>query len=104
MESSEQQKSEMIKCLNKLLERLLAKQVELKNEGRCNDELGRKIQVKVMQLAAPSECDKYKLHVEETDKITSLLLGLCGRLARAEHSIGLMTDSSEKVGSEKVAR
>ena len=31
--------------------------------------------------------DKYKLHVEEVDKITSLLLGLSSRLARSEISL-----------------
>lgn len=96
-EEQQQPKSETIACLNKLVESLKLRQTDLKGEGKVNDELGRQIQVKVMQLAAPNECDKYKLHVEETDKITSLLLGLCGRLAKAEHSIQCLTDSAEKV-------
>lgn len=37
-----------------------------------------------------SECLKYRLHVEEIDKITSLLLGLSGRLARTENSIAAL--------------
>ena len=50
-----------------------------------------------MQVAQPNECEKYKLHVEEIDKITSLLLGLAARLARAENAFALCTDQSEKV-------
>ena len=37
---------------------------------------------------------KYRLHVEEIDKITSLLLGLSGRLARTENSIAAIDASS----------
>ena len=36
--------------------------------------------------------DKYKLHVEEIDRITSLLLGLSGRLARADNALLLLSD------------
>ena len=58
-----------------------------------------------MQSAAPNECEKYKLLVEETDKITSLLLGLSGRLARTENSLQVAImlsskgDTQEKVKS-----
>ena len=37
--------------------------------------------------ARQNEVDKYKLHVDEVDKITSLLLGLSSRLARSEISL-----------------
>ena len=37
--------------------------------------------------ARQNEVDKYSLHVEEVDKITSLLLGLSSRLARSEISL-----------------
>jgi hypothetical protein len=69
------------------LEVLRAEQVLLKGEKKLNEELGRQVTVKVMQSAAPNECEKYKLLVEETDKITSLLLGLSGRLVRTENSL-----------------
>ena len=49
-----------------------------------------------MQSAAPNECEKYKLLVEETDKITSLLLGLSGRLARTENSLQVAIMLSSK--------
>ena len=67
--------------------RLRSESTSLKAETKANEEVGRGVTVKVMQSAAPNECDKYKLHVEETDKITSLLLGLTARMARMENSI-----------------
>ena len=71
--------------------------MSLKGETKVNEEAGRQITVKVMQVAQPNECEKFKLHVEEIDKITSLLLGLAGRLARAENSFALCSDDNEKV-------
>ena len=73
----------------------------LKSETKTNEEIGRQITVKVMQVAQPNECEKFKLHVEEIDKITSLLVGLAGRLAKAENSFSLCTDTTEKVKKSK---
>ena len=77
----------LISLISKKLEVLRTEQVSLKGENKRNEELGRQVTVKVMQSAKPNECEKYKLLVEETDKITSLLLGLSGRLARAENAL-----------------
>ena len=74
-----------------------AELLNLKVETKTNEELGRQITVKVMQVAQPNECEKYKLHVEEIDKITSLLLGLAARLARAENAFALCSEKGEKV-------
>ena len=79
---------------------LRAELTHLKAESKTNEEAGRQVTVKVMQVAQPNECEKYKLHVEEIDKITSLLLGLAARLARAENAFALCTDQSEKVRKE----
>ena len=84
-----------------------AEQLSLKGEKKINEELGRQVTVRVMQSAAPNECEKYKLLVEETDKITSLLLGLSGRLARTENSLQVAImlspqgETEEKVSYEK---
>ena len=54
----------------------------------------------ISYLSQPNECVKFNLHVAEIDKITSLLLGLSGRLARTENDIqGLPPDTTtaEKV-------
>merc|ERR1719336_3731226 len=39
------------------------------------------------QEATPPEMDKYNLHVEEVEKITSLILGLSSRLAKTENNL-----------------
>ncbi len=83
--------------IGRKLEVLKAELAGLKGLTKANEELGRKITVKVMQVAQPNECDKYKLHVEEIDKITSLLFGLAGRLSRAENTLAVCVDSTEKV-------
>jgi len=44
----------------------------------------------LVRQAKPNECVKFNLHVEEIDKITSLLLGLSGRLARTENALQTM--------------
>ena len=90
-------KEELISKISVKLEVLRAELISLKSETKSNEEIGRQITVKVMQVAQPNECEKYKLHVEEIDKITSLLLGLAARLARAENAFALCTDQSEKV-------
>jgi len=89
-------KEELISKISVKLEVLRAELISLKSETKSNEEIGRQITVKVMQVAQPNECEKYKLHVEEIDKITSLLLGLAARLARAENAFALCTDQSEK--------
>merc|ERR1712203_939008 len=94
-------KEELISKISTKLEVLRAELISLKTETKTNEEIGRQITVKVMQVAQPNECEKYKLHVEEIDKITSLLLGLAARLARAENAFALCTDQSEKEQSGK---
>jgi hypothetical protein len=67
-------------------------------ESRVNDELGESVAAQVSRLARPHEASKYRLHVEEVGKITSLLLGLSGRLARAENALmGLPHHHTERV-------
>ena len=85
--SLEELRSACSSGLEKWVARLRSESASLKAETKANEEVGRGVTVKVMQSAAPNECDKYKLHVEETDKITSLLLGLTARMARMENSI-----------------
>ena len=84
--------------ISKKIEVLKAEQICLREETKLNDDLGRQIAVRVMQLARPNECEKYKLHVEETDKIASLIFGLAGRLAKTENSLLLL--GGEEGGGE----
>ena len=93
----QKKKDELISKISTKLEVLRAELANLKVETKSNEEIGRQITVKVMQVAQPNECEKYKLHVEEIDKITSLLLGLAARLARAENAFAMCTIQNEKV-------
>ena len=52
-----------------------------------NLEVGKFLAKRLNTEARQNEVDKYSLHVEEVDKITSLLLGLSSRLARSEISL-----------------
>ena len=95
------QQEALVSRISKKIEVLRAEQICLKEETKLNDDLGRQISVRVMQLARPNECEKYKLHVEESDKIASLIFGLAGRLAKTENSLLLLGNEDaqkEKVG------
>lgn len=84
--------------LGQKLDVLRNEQLVVSEECRLNEELGKNIQTHVSQLARPHEAAKYRLHVEEVGKITSLLLGLSGRLARAENALLEKTeDDAERV-------
>ena len=86
--------------LESKLSALRSRQSEAKDRARSNEELGARVCARVMRTARPNECDKYKLHVEEVDKITSLLIGLAGRLARAENAVAM---ADAKAQDEKVS-
>ena len=84
--------------LDKKLVVLRAEQEAVREEGEVNDALGARVAAKVAAAARPAEASKYRLHVEEIGKITSLLLGLSGRLARAENALyGMPADHAERV-------
>ena len=69
------------------MEILRKEQDDIAEEMRSNEALGVTVVEKVRATAKRNEFDKLKLHVEEIEKITSLLLSLSGRLARAESAL-----------------
>lgn len=84
--------------LDSKLTLLRSVQVDLNEESRGNDRLGEALATRLASEARPAETAKYKLHVQEVGHITSLLLGLSGRLARAENAlIGLREDHCDRV-------
>lgn len=84
--------------LDRKLEVLRGEQVVVTDECKINDELGENVETHINRVARPHEVAKFRLHVEEVGKITSLLLGLSGRLARAENALmGMVDDHPEKV-------
>ena len=84
--------------LDKKLVVLRAEQEAVREEGDVNEALGARVSSRVSAIAQPAEASKYRLHVEEVGKITSLLLSLSGRLARAENALyGMPADHAERV-------
>lgn len=49
-----------------------------------NELLGQEIASRLQKLARPNELEKYNVHVEETEKMITLLLCVSARLAKAE--------------------
>ena len=74
---------------------------------KSNEEIGRRLNALVNGCGAQAnEYDKYKLLVEETDKITSLIFGLAGRLAKAENAFNASAEgehAAAKVKMDKLA-
>lgn len=88
-------KEELVASIGRKLEILKAEREAIKEEMRLNHELGAGITQEVEVRASVAEAEKYKLHVEEIDKITSLLLGLSGRLARAENALLMLLKDAD---------
>ncbi|XP_044014440.1 protein Shroom isoform X2 [Aphidius gifuensis] len=92
-----QKKEELVLRLDRKVIVLRAEQEAVKEEVEMNDALGAKVTTKISAVARPVESSKFRLHIEEIGKITSLLLGLSGRLARAENALyGMSDDHPEK--------
>ncbi|KAJ8687915.1 hypothetical protein QAD02_023710 [Eretmocerus hayati] len=92
-----QKKEELMMRLDKKLVVLRAEQEAVREEGELNEDLGARVSSRLSVLARPAEASKYRLHVEEVGKITSLLLGLSGRLARLENALyGMPNDHTDR--------
>ncbi|KAG5308140.1 SHRM2 protein, partial [Acromyrmex insinuator] len=92
-----QKKEELMMRLDRKLVVLRAEQEAVREEGEVNETLGARVAARVSAVARPPEASKYRNHVEEVGKITSLLLGLSGRLARAENALyGMPADHVER--------
>ncbi|KAK6629129.1 hypothetical protein RUM43_002946 [Polyplax serrata] len=83
----QKKKEELMARLDKKLTVLKEEQEALTKESTANEELGNVVAKIVAQSTRPHDLAKYRLHVEEISKITSLLLGLSGRLAKAENAL-----------------
>jgi protein Shroom len=86
--------------LGRKLSVLREEQVILDEETALNDSLGASLQERLKEVERLQEAAKLAHHVEEVGKVTSLLLSLSGRLARAENAIMGLTVCDEKVQSE----
>ena len=77
----------------------------MKERARNIAETGRGLLTKMKLEGTQTEVDKYSLHVEEVDKITSLILGLSSRLAKTESTLATLKqgtwDEDEEVCTTK---
>ncbi|XP_054722221.1 uncharacterized protein LOC129231861 isoform X2 [Uloborus diversus] len=78
-------KEELILSIGKKVDTLKIQQNSVKEEIIKNEMFGQEISNRLGKLAKPNELEKFNLHVEEMEKILSLLLSLSGRLAKAEN-------------------
>lgn len=77
---------------------LRAEAVAVAEESRVNETLGEGVTNRISTLARPHEATKLRSHIKEVGHITSLLLGLSGRLARAENALlGMAEDDNDRV-------
>ncbi|XP_011315204.1 uncharacterized protein Shrm isoform X2 [Fopius arisanus] len=92
-----QKKEELVLRLDRKVVVLRAEQEAVREEDETNEALGAKVTTRISAVARPAEIAKFRLHIEEVGKITSLLLGLSGRLARVENALhGMSPDHPEK--------
>ena len=70
---------------------------------RQNEALGQGITCLVETRATAKEYSKFQLHIEDIDKITSLLVSLSGRLARVESSINDLEQDEDDSNGQKVS-
>ncbi|CAH1777229.1 unnamed protein product [Owenia fusiformis] len=93
----EKQKEELVTTLRKKLTILQHEKDSCEADIKLNDELGEKVTELVKKKCArESEFDKYKLYVDELDKIMVLMLKLSGRLARAENAVNSLPEDASK--------
>lgn len=96
-------KEELMASISRKLEVLRSARLSLHEEASQNEQLGRTLGSRVDQLARPAERDKYRLHVDELDKIVSLLLSLSGRLARVHNALAGLAGADEPTAQERRA-
>ncbi|CAG0883398.1 unnamed protein product [Cyprideis torosa] len=92
-------KSQVMSSIDQKLEFLRKEKQSLREEEQQNEQLGATIRRRLEERRAEEkEREKVTRHVDEVEKISSLLLGLTERLARAENSLR----TAEIADSEKV--
>ncbi|XP_037088108.1 protein Shroom4-like [Pollicipes pollicipes] len=86
-------KSELLSRISSRLAGLREAQRAVEDETATNAALGAAVAARVEQLARPSEAARFRTCVEQIGTITRLLLGLGGRLARAQATLAALPES-----------
>ncbi|XP_043242937.1 nascent polypeptide-associated complex subunit alpha, muscle-specific form-like [Amphibalanus amphitrite] len=89
-EAIRQRQGELSASLARQLAALREEQRAVEEEAAANAALGAAVAARVEQLARPSEAERYRAAVDQVSTITSLLLGLAGRLARTEAALAAL--------------
>lgn len=76
----------------------------LKDSTKNNEEVGKEILSELKDVSQQQEIDKVKLFTEETDKITSLIIGLSSRLAKVNASGAKMASHPDEKLQVKLLR
>ena len=79
----EESRKNLLRHANARIETQRKHQQLLRESTKNNEEAGKEIVQKLKSIAQQQEIDKVKLFTEEVDKITSLIIGLSSRLAKA---------------------
>ena len=87
----------MLRSLKKRLESLKENQRIIHEETEDNKILGAKLISIIESTAEPNEIEKFKLHINEIDTITSVLLKLSSRLAKVENDLSSLPENSEQI-------
>ncbi|XP_055839740.1 protein Shroom [Episyrphus balteatus] len=87
-------KEDLINQLTRKLGVLNLEQTAIAEETTINDELGSSLAAKVADKMRPIDATKFRTYIDDVGHITSLLLSLSGRLAKAENSLTALDEQS----------
>uniref|UniRef100_S4RV80 ASD2 domain-containing protein n=1 Tax=Petromyzon marinus TaxID=7757 RepID=S4RV80_PETMA len=78
---------ELLRCVERQLERLKMERAQLAERVGSARSLTRAVEAAVQQRCRPSEVDKFSQLMSDMDTLVSLLLSICGRLARTQSAL-----------------
>ncbi|CAF1556406.1 unnamed protein product [Adineta ricciae] len=98
------QAEDLLCSLKKRLESLKENQRIIHEETEDNKILGAKLISIIESTAEPNEIEKFKLHINEIDTITSVLLKLSSRLAKVDNDLSSLPENSEQIKASLIDR
>ncbi|CAM4916125.1 unnamed protein product [Rotaria socialis] len=98
------QVDDLLTNLKKRRQILKENQRTINEEIEDNKNLGIKLLNIIESNAESSEIEKFKLHIDEIDTITSILLKLSTRLARVENDLLMISSSNEHTKASLIER
>lgn len=87
-------KEDLINQITRKISVLNQEQTAITDETSINDELGSSLVAKVADKMRPIDATKFRTYIDDVGHITSLLLSLSGRLAKAENSLTALDEQN----------